>query len=213
MSPRAFLAALGGLDFAHTFHPYRDRCPAHDRADAPRRRARMLRRLLERAAAAEIDALWLGRDPGHRGARRTGLALTDDLTLPAHARRWGLEARRPTRGEPVREATAAAVWRELERIEATVFLWNVFPLHPHEPGRPLSNRPHNARERRAGEALLAELIDLLRPRRLVALGADAARAATRLAGGREVIRVRHPARGGQRTFRAQMRALYKNRTG
>ena len=208
MSPRAFLAALGGLDFAHTFHPYRDRCPTHDRADAPRRRARMLRQLLERAAAAEIDSLWLGRDPGHRGARRTGLALTDDLALPAHMARWGLPALRPTRGEPAREATAAAVWGELERVDAAVFLWNVFPLHPHEPGRPLSNRPHNARERRAGEALLAELIDLLRPRRLIALGADAARAAARLSGGREVIRMRHPARGGQRVFRAQMRALY-----
>ena len=208
MSPRAFLAALDGLEFAHTFHPYRDRCPAHDRADAPRRRARMLRQLLERAAAAEIDALWIGRDPGHRGARRTGLALTDDLALPAHMARWSLPALRPTRSAPAREATAAAVWAELERIDAAVFLWNVFPLHPHEPGRPLSNRPHNARERRAGEALLAELIDLLRPRRLAALGADAARTAARLSGRREVIRMRHPARGGQRVFRAQARALY-----
>jgi uracil-DNA glycosylase len=79
-------------------------------------------------------------------------------------------------------------------------LWNVFPLHPHETADQFSNRTHNARERRAGEEVLSELIRLLRPRRLIAIGNDAASAAQRLADNREVVQVRHPSYGGQAIF-------------
>jgi|SRR6266853_4442457 len=63
----------------------------------------------------------------------------------------------------------------IEAIDSPIFLWNVFPLHPRESGEPFSNRSHNAAERHIGEELLAELIRLVRPRRLFAIGNDAAR--------------------------------------
>ena len=98
--------------------------------------------------------------------------------------------------------------RVLSQIKASVFLWNVFPLHPHEPGNPFSNRSHNACERRAGEEFLSELILLLKPCRLVAIGNDAAQSAQRLCGQPKVIRVRHPSHGGKTQFSAQMGELY-----
>ncbi len=208
MKPIHFVGALGALDFENTFNPYSNRCAVHDLDDAPRRRSESLHAMLEAAAECEIDSIWIGRDLGYRGGRRTGLALTDDVHLYAHAQRWGVSVERPTKGEAVAERTAAVTWSILSHIKAPVFLWNVFPLHPHEPNDPFSNRSHNSRERRAGEELLFQLILLLKPRRLIAIGNEAALTAYRLADHHEVIKVRHPSYGGQTQFLTQVRELY-----
>ena len=63
-------------------------------------------------------------------------------------------------------------------------------------------------ERRAGEDLLSELIGLLSPRRLVPIGNDAAATALRLYRPQQVVKVRHPSYGGQKTFLQQIRELY-----
>lgn len=204
MTPLRFVEELRELSLENTFNPYSERCVRYDRDDAPQLRSATLRSMLEAATEQEVDSLWIGRDPGHRGGRRTGLAFTDDLHLHQHADRWGLSIRRPTRGPKISEQTAAVIWRALSRIESPVFLWNVFPLHPHEPGNPFSNRPHYAHERNIGQEFLSELIQLLKPRRLVAIGNDAARTARRLDDRQEIVQVRHPSHGGQAKFLAQI---------
>ena len=204
MTPLLFVEALRELSLGDTFNPYSERCVRYDRKDAPQLRSQALRSMIEAAIEREIDSLWIGRDPGHRGGRRTGLAFTDDVHLHEHAKRWGLSILRSTRGPRISERTAAVIWKALARIESPVFLWNVFPLHPHQPGNPFSNRPHNAHERRIGEEFLAELILLLQPRSLVAIGNDAANSARRLADRQQVIKVRHPSHGGQAKFLAQV---------
>jgi len=98
--------------------------------------------------------------------------------------------------------------RPTDSAEEPIFLWNVFPLHPHEPDDPFSNRTHNSHERRAGEELLRQLILLLNPRRLIAIGNDAELTAHRLANDHEVTKVRHPSYGGQTQFLRQVRDLY-----
>ena len=208
MRPAQFVEGLNKLNFENTFNPYSDRCAVHDLDDAPRSRSQTLQSVLEAATEREIDSLWIGRDLGYRGGRRTGLAFTDDVHVHAHAERWELSVERPTKGEMVAEQTAAVTWRVLSQINVSVFLWNVFPLHPHEPDNPFSNRSHNVRERRAGEEFLSELILLLKPRRLVAIGNDAARAARRSGNQQGVIQVRHPSYGGQTQFLTQMSELY-----
>jgi hypothetical protein len=206
--PRQFVDSLRELRFENVFNPYVDRCELHDVDDAPARRSRTLLEILEAAARTEVDALWIGRDLGHRGGRRTGLALTDDVHLTVHATRWNLSIERATTGSMVAERTAAVIWSMLALVPASVFLWNVFPLHPHEPDDPFSNRSHRPDERVAGEELLAELIAMLQPRRLVAIGNDAARTASKMAAVTEVSQVRHPSYGGQRQFVCQIRNMY-----
>lgn len=208
MKLHPFVRGLTCLQMPHTFNPYSDRCPTHDRPDAPAKRAKLLSDVLNRATRVQVDAIWVGRDLGYRGGRRTGLALTDDVHVSAHAKRWGLVAERATRSECVAERTASVIWGVLACIDQNVFLWNVFPLHPHEPDLPFTNRQHNRREASAGEAVLSDLLNLLRPRRIVAIGNDAAASVNRVAGLVSSERVRHPSYGGQSTFLRQIESLY-----
>lgn len=208
MGPMQFVEALSQLNFENTFNPYSDRCPFYDRNNAPQQRLKMLRNILKIATKQEIDSIWVGRDLGYRGGRRTGLALTDDVHIHEHGERWKLSVKKLTKGEAVTERTAAIIWRVLPQIEKSIFLWNVFPLHPHRADNQLSNRSHNSRECKAGEDFLDQLILILKPRRLVAIGNDAARTAYRLSNPRKVVKVRHPSYGGQTRFFAQMRELY-----
>ncbi|MCA9468397.1 MAG: uracil-DNA glycosylase [Nitrospira sp.] len=208
MSPDSFVKELSNLSFENTFNPYSDRCEVYDVNDAPKKRSALLRKMLCAAIDVQVDSIWIGRDLGYRGGRRTGLALTDDVHLSHHAARWGVEVGRLTKGQPIPERTAAVIWSVLAEITAPVFLWNVFPLHPYEPGDPFSNRAHNSKERIAGEELLVMLVELLRPRRLVAIGNDAEKAALRLTGHCDIMKVRHPSYGGQNIFLEQIQSIY-----
>src|ERR1700738_4172693 len=207
---REFVAALHALSFADTFNPYVHCCSVHDKADAPQRRSRTLMKMLDAATECEIDAIWIGRGLGYRGGRRTGLALTDDVHIARHAFRWGMDLDRPTKGLPIAERTAAVIWSVLEEISVPIFLWNVFPLHPHEPENPFTNRSHSAKEREAGEEILTELMRLLSPKRVIAIGNDAARSISRIAEYDRALQVRHPSYGGQNEFLHQMRTIYKD---
>lgn len=131
-----FVRRLAELRFEHTFNPYADVCPRYDLPDAPTLRRDALTSVIDCAQETGVDSLWVGEAPGHKGARRTGLPFTDDYALEAHCERWDIELKRPTKRTEItetRELTAKAVWGELARINEKVFLWNVFPLHPHEP--------------------------------------------------------------------------------
>ncbi len=211
MTPGTFVSTLGDVNLENVFNPYANRCPTYDKNDAPQIRSAILKSLLRAAWVTELDAIWIGRDLGYKGGRRTGLALTDDVHLSVHAQRWDVKAERPTNGKAVAERTASVVWKLLAGIDVPIFLWNVFPFHPHSAGKPFSNRSHNSKERSVGEEFLDELISLLRPRRLVAIGNDAMNSVIRIGGSREVVKVRHPSYGGNRQFVGQLRELYEVR--
>ena len=209
MNVKDIVGTLESIRFENTFNPYFDRCPVYDSDNAPELRRYFLSEMLERAAVSDLDAIWVGRDLGYRGGRRTGLALTDDIYFSDHLQRWGLEVKRPTFGKPVAERTAAAIWGILLRINAPVFLWNVFPLHPFVEGDPFSNRAHNARERKAGAKILLMMVEYLQPKRIIAIGKDAYTVLSAVFGKDLVYEVRHPSYGGQSEFLATMNAFYR----
>lgn len=208
MKAESFVKDLANLKFDNTFNPYSQRCQIYDYFDAPKKRRTILKKILEAASQVEVDAIWIGRDLGYRGGRRTGLALTDDVHFCHHVSRWQLDFERLTKGDAVPERTAAAIWSILSQVSSPVFLWNVFPLHPFESGFPFSNRTHNSREREAGEELLDNLISFLRPKRLIAIGNDAEKAAKKFEDRCKVFKVRHPSYGGQNIFLNQIQSLY-----
>lgn len=209
MTPTQFVTQLSTLRFPDTFNPYADQCSVYDVSGAPTRRSELLRQMLDTANGVEIDAIWVGRDLGFRGGRRTGMALTDDVHFHDHLKRWGMTSDKPTLGLPVSERTATVVWDVLSRIQAPVFLWNVFPLHPHLPNAPFTNRMHNAKERRAGIEVLEQLVNFLRPKRLIAIGNDADNVLRLIAQKQPIEKVRHPSYGGQTEFTQRIQTLYK----
>ena len=207
MTPDDFINALISLRSPHAFNPYTDACEEHDGPDAPAVRRRNMRLVLDAAIVTGVDSIWVARDLGYRGGRRTGLALTDEAHLGAHAKLYDrLPLAKATRGPVVAELTAKVVWAALKEIGKPVFLWNVFPLHPHAPGDPLTNRAHTRAERQSSSHLISWLVSSLQPRTIVAIGKDAA-AALQESGLRPVT-VRHPSYGGQRDFRDGIAAAY-----
>jgi uracil-DNA glycosylase len=189
------------------FNPYADVCSVHDRSNAARLRKRNLLQFLEAALEAKVGTIWVARDLGYRGGRRTGVPLTDDVHLKNAGRMLGgVELQRATKGPVVAERTAAVVWRVLNDIKEPVVLWNVFPFHPHEPDDPFSNRCHTASERQLTLPLLSMLIDMFRPRQLVAIGRDAEGALQEFSV--PVARVRHPSYGGQSEFISSLYRMY-----
>jgi uracil-DNA glycosylase len=204
---RSFAVALAETRLPSVFNPYGDHCPVHDRPDAARVRKRNLVSCLEAALAAHVDTIWIARDLGYRGGRRTGVPLTDEVHLrQAAALLGGIALDRATRGPVVAERTAAIVWSVLSRIGEPAVLWNIFPLHPHEAGDPFTNRRHTRAERDATWPLLTALIAMLRPRRIVAIGRDAGMALADI--DIPVRVVRHPSYGGQAEFIAGIFEIY-----
>lgn len=202
-----FVRALSAITLENVFNPYADLCPTYDRKDAHLRRQRNLVSSLNTAIDLQVRTIWIARDLGYRGGRRTGLALTDEVHLKNYSTLFnGMPVERATKGPVVSERTAAVIWKMLLRLSQPVFLWNVFPLHPHDPGEPMSNRCHTSREREACAHFLHEIIDLLKPEQVIAIGGDAHRAVDSL--GISSIKVRHPSYGGQNDFIEQMESAY-----
>ena len=207
MTPGKFVAALQQASFPSVFNPYSDTCPEHDHSGSPEIRRSNLLLYLESVVAGGAESVWLGRDCGYRGARRTGIALTDERQLSALERHFAVRGlSKATAGGIVAERTATEVWKMVRELRARTFLWNVFPFHPHAADDPMSNRPHRAAEFRQSEELLAGLLEWLRPSMVVTLGNDAAKAIARL--GLKSSLVRHPSYGGHLEFARALRRLY-----
>ncbi|TBH36651.1 uracil-DNA glycosylase [Rhizobium leguminosarum] len=207
MNTTEFVETLADLSFKDAFNPYSDSCGDFDQDDAPAIRRMNLKLVLDAAIDRKVDSIWIARDLGYRGGRRTGLALTDEAHLTDHSVLYGdLPLVRATKGPALAERTASVIWQTLNRIQRPVFLWNVFPLHPHEPGDPQSNRCHTRGERNACRPLLSWLLDVLDPRVVVAVGRDAQLALADL--GIDAMQVRHPSYGGQSDFISGIEGLY-----
>lgn len=199
MTPARFVQTLSHMRLPDVFNPWGDVCDLHDRRNAAATRRSNLQAVLEAALEADVETMWIARDLGYRGGRRTGVPLTDEMHLSdAGQLMGGVELARATIGPAVAERTATIVWQVLSDIGKPVVLWNVFPFHPHERNDPLSNRCHTRTEREATWSILQSLVDMIRPKFVVAIGRDAHLALADL--DVPVTCVRHPSYGGQREF-------------
>lgn len=207
MTPDQFVRALASTHLPAVFNPWGELCEIHDLKDAAETRRGNFAKFLRASLDGGVKTMWIARDLGYRGGRRTGIPLTDEVHLRScGALLGGVDLDRATEGPVVAERTAAVIWRVLSRIGEPVMLWNVFPFHPHVDGDPMSNRCHTRQEREATWPLLEALIEMIEPTRIVAIGRDANLALAEL--GVETIAVRHPSYGGQSEFIASMYDLY-----
>lgn len=207
MKPVTLVDALADIRLENVFNPYSQRCEQFDRRDAPRIRRENLVAFLQAARDEGVDTIWVARDLGYRGGRRTGVPLTDEVHLDVAASTFqSLELCRATKGPAVAERTANIIWRVITQLGKPVCLWNVFPLHPFEPGEQLTNRCHTRAERDACRSLLLELLAMLQIKDVIAVGRDAQQglAELRIA----TLNVRHPSYGGQTEFVQGICSIY-----
>ena len=210
MNPKLFVSALSKIEIQGVFNPYRDRCDLHDLSDGPAVRKKNLRKYLQSIVDLGSDTIWMGRDLGYRGGRRTGLALTDEGRLNLFAKLYpGSLPEKATKGPVVAERTATEIWNILSRLEIPPLLWNVFPFHPHEPNAPMTNRRFTNAELSNVSELNHELVSWLKIKKIICIGQDAAAYTKSL--GLEVECVRHPSYGGIKDFREGMFRVYDNK--
>ncbi len=209
MTVDAFVDELSGISLPNVFNPYRDVCKVSDHPASPSLRCQNLTFFLNTMLKHETRSIWLGRDLGYRGGRRTGIALTDEFHLSVLENTFGVfglvKATR-TEEEATKERTATEVWKLLSEIREPILLWNAFPFHPFDENEPLSNRRHTAQEFDECRHILRKLFDWLKPTTVVALGADAEAAVLSI--GHTCNRVRHPSYGGQTEFARTICKIY-----
>ena len=207
MNSQLFVDQLGQISYTSVFNPYCDLCSNHDYSESPIIRRRNLQRYLDVAINDSFESIWLGRDCGYRGGRRTGIALTDEMHLGALKDHFGIAGiAKATVYGPIKERTATEVWKMIDEMKVKVFLWNIFPFHLFEANNPKSNRRHLAREFNGCRDILFCLLEWQQPKMIVTLGADAHNAVRRM--GFKVSPVRHPSYGGYLEFARAIRTLY-----
>jgi hypothetical protein len=195
------LADLPYLRIGATFNQYAEAGP-DDVPGAPEIRLANLRAYLAERAGA--DVVCLGEAGGYQGMRWSGIAFTSERNLL----RWGTPYRPSCAARTWSEPSGTIVHKVLEELgaERRVILWNTVPTHPHRPGEPLSNRRPTVAEVEAGAPLAMRLIELVRPRTVVAVGRIAESV---LPPG--TAYVRHPANAGGPAFREGMRVILGER--
>ncbi len=178
------LAGLASVRIGTTFNQYAG-------VDGEIRLENLRAYLAERRGA---DIVAAGEAAGYQGMRWSGIAFTSERDLA----RWGSPYRLTSpRPEGWSEPSGTIVHRVLEElgVERRVILWNTVPTHPHRPGQPLSNRRPTLAEIALGAPFLQQLLELVQPRLVLAVG----RVAESVLGDRATP-VRHPANGGARRF-------------
>ena len=185
------------------FNPYRDAHADYDRPGAVATRRANLRRYL--ACYETLPPVFLlAEAPGPWGCRFSGVPLVSEAQL--------VDAAFPIDGAPTsleetphHEYSARIYWRVLGPYFPHFFTWNSVPYHPHHADRRLSIRTPKASEVAASTDVLAGLLAILKPRRILAIGRKAERALKTVDA--EATYVRHPSQGGAKRFEAGVLAV------
>jgi hypothetical protein len=171
-----------------------------------------LQRYLEDVAARQSKIVLIGEAPGYRGMRLTGIPMVSRRILregvPELAMFGTVRGYRDV-PEPGFEAiqseqTATILWSILPELGIVPLVWGAFPFHPHQPGKPLSNRKPRASEVKIGEPFVRDLLDMFAPQKVIAVGNVGYGLLTSM--GVPCVKIRHPAQGGKNDFVAGLRA-------
>jgi len=212
-----FLRLLKGSPYGAVFNPWWQVDAQNDiGSSAPVIRCKQLRVYL-RERLGNVRLVIVGEALGYRGGHFSGIPMTSERMLLSEQRQIvaGIKPRRTSKPSICRngfsEPTATIVWGALLKIGLLpneFVLWNAFPWHSFDPQRGLlSNRMPNKSEQAAGLPALKVFLELFRCDQIVALGKIAASQLEQL--GVSAQCVRHPASGGAKLFRQQIKKTLK----
>jgi uracil-DNA glycosylase len=103
------------------------------------------------------------------------------------------------------EQSATIVWNTLAEIKRVPLIWNTFPLHPRQAGKPRTNRRPRKSETDMGSEFLRYIVALFKPEVIIAGGNVAHE--TLMSMGINCVKIRHPAQGGKNDFVAGLTKL------
>lgn len=201
LADRVFVADSTG----DLFNPYARVDPELDQPGADRIRQENLKRYVESYPSAP-PVLVVGEAPGPRGCRFSGVPFTNEAQLLSGALPFSGK-QSSNRPEPYSAYSSNFLWPEMLPYFPRFLLWNAVPLHPHMPGRPLSIRTPRRREVKEWSTLLRQMVDILDPRLVVALGRKAEVALGMV--GVDCVYLRHPSQGGLKEFREGVHRLLR----
>lgn len=208
MDLNLFLEELSSYSSKNVFNPWLQNCPVSDNEDSASIRLNNLSSIFSSCLNISDLDLWVGRDLGWRGGRRTGVALVDEFSLFSYSKSLGLDdIRKATVDDPVKEQTAREIDIIRSQVKKKILFWNVFPYHPYRVEEPFSNRPHTKKEFVVGAYFLKSIMAIFDFDKFVAIGNDASNAMASL--GIDSSKVRHPSYGGKKEFSSQLSRIYK----
>lgn len=193
----ALIEAVANTDIGTTFNQFRDSDGDDCGPGAPAIRRDNLRAYL--GARLHAPVVLIAEAGGWRGARYSGLSLFSERQFAADEPGLRCSSCHPGGWS---EPSATVVQAAIAPWKFDVVLWNLVPTHPRRDRLPHTNRTPTRAETRAGEPYMRELIDVVRPRHLGAIGLHASRAL-----GPDVPMIRHPSHGGAVIARAMLREL------
>jgi uracil-DNA glycosylase len=148
--------------------------------------------------------LLVGEAPGWHGCRFSGLPFTSEAQF--------LSGSLPFEGQisshlgaPHAESSATIFWQTMKPYHPHFFVWCSLPFHPYRHGQPLSNRTPTRRELQTCLPILSEVLRLLAPQQVLAVGRQAQQALQWLDVPAQAVR--HPSHGGAPQFKAAIRQL------
>lgn len=167
-------------------------------------RRKNLRKYLE-SYPEKPEALLVGEAPGYRGCRFTGVPFTSEAQLCSGILPFTGE-RSSCSNTPWKETTATIFWRIMTRYHPKFLAWNCFPFHPYSYNNRLSNRHPRKREIEKFSKTLNDMISLLEPKVIIALGKKAEKTLQNM--NHDPKYVRHPARGGAIKFKQGITKIF-----
>jgi hypothetical protein len=182
--------------------------PYYGRSKLTLLRRENLRLYLEQMQAQNPEVLLLGEAPGYNGCGRTGIPFTSERTVSEeNFFQGGGYQVAPVKGQLQSEQSAGILWQALQNWEPKPLIWNIFPFHPHQPGKLRSNRTPTEPELENGLDYLNDFLRLFEIRRIGAVGR---KAEAKLSGMKiPFTYIRHPAHGGKRDFLAGVEEMRK----
>lgn len=225
MTEQDFVAKLSEYRGKNVFNPWGESDLLYDVGVV----APMVRRMnlaVYMALRPEVDYIFMGEALGYQGGHFSGVALTCERMLLGYhqvkpqmifgdyvAQRTSDPAKlekKVLQQKGFNEPTDTVVWQGLQDYGfdvEKVFLWNIFPFHPHQEGNVLTNRTPSQEELRIGFRYFYELQQLHPQARVVAIGKKCQQ--TLSAFGVECVALRHPSMGGVAEFRRGLAELGK----
>jgi hypothetical protein len=189
------------------FNPWRDRCDEDEPCNGPE--AKLARLAVH--LACDPKFILCGEAAGYQGCRHSGIAFTSEYLLREGKipRISAMSHRLTIRRLPYREPSATIVWEALYDlgIEERTILWNALPVHPHRPEKERSNRTPKSSEMKIGERALRTLVAEFPSAKVVAVGQKAKRSLDSM--GIVSAAVRHPANGGAKAFRQELKRIVR----